>query len=300
MHIFDFRWDDALFQPYFQYIEGKEVKKYFLEKENPFSITLSRSDIHCVGHMRKGEYSPCPQNAQGVKKCEICKKAEDYFPCQFCNGFNCDRFRAEKIENCDADHMVYLALFAPDLVKVGVSRLSRMKARQFEQGTHFTRIFAQGMTGIMARRVESFLGKLGFPDKIPSTRKKDILFPEITLEEGKFILQEKFEFAKENLHHQMPQMMKNIVDNEFWDMRQYYSLDFEALQNNSKPVHFLDLEEGESVGGILKAIKGSFLVIETDTELVILLAKKFVGKHLSFEECPQGITKNGGFQGGFF
>ena len=54
----------------------------------------------------------------------------------------------------------------------------------------------------------------------------------------------------------MPEMMKYIVEDEFWDMRSFYSHDFEILETSQKAVHFLDLKEGESVGGILKGVKG--------------------------------------------
>lgn len=300
MHIFDFRWNDDSCTPYFQYIQKNTLKEAPLVFEQPFFLTVENDSLKCVGHKKQGQYIPCPHNSTGTKKCESCKKAEDYFPCQFCNGFNCDRFRSDKIENCDADHMVYLALFAPDIIKVGVSRLSRMKARQFEQGSHFTRVFLAGVSGIRARRIESFLGKLGFPDKIPATRKKDILFPQISKSEGEKLLEEKFQFAKENLHHQMPEMLKYVQEDEFWDMREHYGAGFLEIESGQKAVHFVDLEEGESVGGTLRAVKGSFLMIETPSELVILLAKKLVGKHISLDPCAQGITKNGGFQGGLF
>lgn len=303
MMIYDFRWDDKTQNPYFEIQENNILIQKELSPNTPISLTLKNQSLHCVGYKKNGEYVPCKASTSGTKKCEVCKKAEDYFPCQFCNGFNCDRFRNEKIENCDATHMVYLAFFASDIIKVGVSRMTREKARQFEQGSHFTQILARGISGITARRIEHFVGKLGFPDKIPATRKKDILFPEISLEEGKKILGEKHAFAKEHIHNSMPEMMKYIVDDEFWDMRAFYaesSEAFEALEKSSKALHFLDLEEGESIGGILKAIKGPFLIIETPTERAIILAKKLVGKEICFNPCEDGIVKNGGFQGGLF
>ena len=39
-------------------------------------------------------------------------------------------------------------------------------------------------------------------------------------------------------------------DNEFWDMRSFYSNYFNLLESSEKAVHFLDLKEGESVGDI--------------------------------------------------
>jgi hypothetical protein len=300
MHIFDFRWEESSSRPYFEICAQNALKKKELSIGEKFSITLVDETQKCTGAKIKGEYRPCPDNFVGSKKCEKCKKAEDYFPCQFCNGFNCSRFREEKIENCDSDHMVYLALFDTDLVKVGVSRVSRGKARQFEQGSHFTRVFAKGMSGVMARRIETTLIKSGFPDKIPATRKKNILFPELSLEEGKSILEEKYNFAQDQIISLMPEMKKFLVENEFWDMRSFYAEFVDVLKEYALLVHIETLEEGESVSGDLVMVKGSFLVINTKTELVVILAKNLVGKDVSFDECEIGITKNGGFQGGLF
>jgi len=198
--------------------------------------------------------------------------------------------------------MVYLALFDKDLVKVGVSGVSRGKARQFEQGSHFTRVLARGMSGVMARRIETTLIRAGFPDKVPSTKKKNILFPEISLEEGQKILSEKYLFAKDQIVSLMPEMKKFLPSLEiFWDMRSFYKKFAEEITEKFKlPIHILSLEENESIGGELVMVKGSFLVINTGTELAVVLAKDFVGREISFDKCEVGIIKNGGFQGGLF
>ena len=313
MHIFDFRWDQEKKSPYFEIIQKKAggktnekiLEKKFLEINQKFSLTVTRAIPHCTGVFVNKTYKACPHNNSGQKKCETCKKSEDYFPCQLCNGFNCSRL-CEGFENCicNDEHMLYLALFDKDIVKVGVSGTKRGKTRQFEQGSHFTRIFAYGMSGKMARRMETTIAKLGFPDKIPASKKKNILFPEISLEEGKKILEEKFELAKDQIISLMPEMKKYILEDSsqnFWDMRDFYKKTSEEIQEKyTLPIHILSLEEGESVGGDLVMVKGSFLVINTGTELAVVLAKDLVGREISFDDCEKGITKNGGFQGGFF
>ncbi len=306
MRIFDFRWDDESQSPFFKCLENEKSDEIFtkpLLKNESFSISVLSAEVCCVGYESKGVYFSCKnttESAQGVKKCELCKKSEDYFPCQFCNGFNCDKFRKDKIENCDSSHMVYLALFSKDIIKVGVSRMSRMYSRQFEQGSHYTRILIEGVSGVTARRIEHGIGKLGFPDKIPATKKKDILFPGIKKEDGKKILEERFQIVKEYIQDSLPEFSRYIVDDKFWDMRPFYSDSFSEIEASTKPVHFIHLEEGDSIGGVLRAIKGSFLVIETETEFVIVLAKSFVGKKVSFDTVENGIHKAGGFQGGLF
>lgn len=310
MHIFDFRWDQDSQKPYFEIIKQNALEKKFLDFNTEISISITRATPHCTGVLVNKEYQPCAHKNFGQKKCEFCKKAEDYFPCQLCNGFNCDRL-CSGFKNCicGTEHMLYLALFDKNLVKVGVSGTKRGKTRQFEQGSHFTRLFAKGMSGKMARRMESSIAKLGFPDKVPAAKKKNILFPEISIEEGQKILEEKFELAKDQIISLMPEMKKYIIEKSeiseyteiFWDMRDFYKNISEEVQKKFPlPVHILSLEEGESVSGDLVMVKGPFLVIHTGTELAVLLSKDLVGRDISFEKCEKGITKNGGFQGGFF
>ncbi len=303
--LFDQRWNDTSALPKLQIIENNAFEEITLQINQPFYIKLSEnSTLQCVGSRKNGNYTPCPTHAKGSKKCELCKKAEDYFPCQFCNGFNCMRFSPEKIENCDAEHMVYLALFSEDIVKVGVSRISRGMARQFEQGTHMARIFAKGISGVQARRIETNLIKAGFPDKIPATQKRNILFPDITPENARTLLEEKYKYAKDHIIAMMPEMKKFLVDDEVWDMRSFYAgneTHFEKLQASPKAIHFLKLNAGDSVGGILRMVKGSYLIIETPTELVIVLAKDLVGETILLDPCEDGISlASGGFQGALF
>ncbi len=305
MHIFDFRWDQDSKLPYFEIIKSGKLEKKFLEFNTKFSISVTRAIPHCTGVLVDKKYKPCPHKNSGQKKCELCKKAEDYFPCQLCNGFNCSRL-CEGFENCicNTEHMLYLALFDKNLVKVGVSGTTRGKTRQFEQGSHFTRVFAKGMSGKMARRMETTIAKLGFPDKVPAAKKKNILFPDISVTAGQKILEEKFEIAKDQIISLMPEMKKYILEDSqenFWDMRDFYKNFPEEVQKKFPlPVHVLSLAESESVAGDLVMVKGPFLVLNTGTELAVLLSKDFVGRDVSFEECEVGITKNGGFQGGLF
>lgn len=302
--LFDMRWNDATATPVFQMIHGTQRLEKLLSFGEEFCVSMISSTPTCTGSFHKSEYFPCPDGVVGTKKCERCKKAEEYFPCQFCNGFNCIRFSPQKIENCDADHMVYLALFSEDIIKVGVSRMSRGKARQFEQGSHMTRIFATGISGVQARRIETNLMKAGFADKIPATQKRNILFPDISEQQATNLLEKKYQYAKDHITSVMPEMKKYIVENEIWDMRSVYAGSLEkflVLEKSTKPIHFLSLQQGDSVGGTLAMVKGSYLVIETNTELVILFGKEYIGQDLCFDPCEAGILlASGGFQGALF
>lgn len=299
-HIFDFRWKENL-TPVFQTISGLQWTEIAVKQEKPFFLQVEETPLKCVGNYNNGEYSPCGTHEEGVKKCDVCKRADEYFPCQFCNGFNCQKFRDEKIENCDASHMVYLALFTSGLVKVGVSRMSRGKARQVEQGSHFTRIFAENLSGIAARRMEHALTQMGFPDKVPSSQKKDFLFPEISRTEGKNILEQKATDANEFLTSHAPEYKKYIItDEKFWDLTTEYADDFKSIENSTNPFHFVTLQPGESLGGTLKMVKGPFIVVDTKDEIVAFSAKDLGGYCVCFDECDEGLHMHDALQSSLF
>ncbi len=289
--VFDFRWKNDE-TTVFQVEDQGKFSEILIQKDQPFFLTLENNPLRCIGNLQSEKYVPCLNATIGTKKCEICKRMDDYFPCQFCNGFNCQQFREEKIENCDALHMVYLALFTKEIVKVGVSRSSRGNVRQVEQGSHFTRIFAEGLSGVSARRIEKTLTQMGFPDKILSSQKKEFLFPEITKEEGEKILEKKAKDATEFLLSHAPEYKKYILNTDsnasFWDLREKYATHFSLLQQNQKPFHFLSLLPGESIGGVLKMVKGAFLIVESPEEIMAFSSKDLVGYTVSFEECAMG------------
>lgn len=304
--VIDFRWRDDLV-PVFQVAENGIFSELPVVRNTPFFLTVAENPQKCTGSLVKGEYSACPTHEIGTKKCETCKRADDYFPCQFCNGFNCSQFRTEKIENCDAEHAVYLALFTEDLVKVGVSRLSRGMTRQVEQGSHFTRIFAEGLSGVAARRLEKTLMNMGFPDKIPASQKKDFLFPAISEARGRAVLEQKKQEAYDFILSEAPEYKKYILTEEkFWNMIPQYGdeLLFSELSSSEsgfqKPLHFLSLTAGESFGGMIRIVKGPFLVGETPEERVVLLAKDLVGYTVSFAPCPEGLRTNAALQSSLF
>jgi hypothetical protein len=165
----------------------------------------------------------------------------------------------------------------------------------------YARIFAEGISGVAARRIESSLTQLGFPDKIPASQKKEFLFPNISFKEGKTLLDERFEAAKEFISSHSPEYTKYILEEEkVWDLREFYAKNFEEVEKNPKPFHMVSLNNEESLGGTLKMIKGPFLGIETNEEFVFLLAKELVGKTVSFAECEEGLTTNDAFQSAMF
>lgn len=149
----------------------KEEPTLLLRKNNeliPFqplghTITLSfnTSQRYCTGwyDMRAGESHPCPDSMKIGEKYEQCPA------CQQRTGFNPAFYHANSVSAQQEErnlepHFLYLAHFADELVKVGISHAARGKARLLEQGARSALILETFPTAHIARQYEAQIAAL--------------------------------------------------------------------------------------------------------------------------------------------
>jgi len=296
--IYEFRWNQE-FNPNFRVIRNDVLQETIL----PFGVNISLEVAGmycCTGYEKNGEWHSCVQGgAPGTKRCEECKKREGMPVAQYCDGFNTDMFSGEELEQLSTPHHVYFALFNKNLVKVGVSSSSRGYLRQIEQGSQYTLVVAQGMWGVPARQMETIIRKNGMLDKVQGSQKKDLFFAPITEEEAKTELLHLAEKHLPIVSAQRPELSQYFLDPpEFLEFSSNYHL--EEAKRIEKPMHTTDLLPGESISGTLLAAKGSFLLLETDSERILLDAKKLKGYDVDFSAKPIGLKKEEAFQGTLF
>ncbi len=118
------------------------VQRYPLAAGQDLSFTLG--DRHCAGSHDGEIHDPCP--APSAPRCDVHTSA---WPCARCSG-QCDL----PIDACREEHAVYLAAFAPDKFKIGVTRLWRLHARLREQGADRAAHLETVSNGRIARRLE--------------------------------------------------------------------------------------------------------------------------------------------------
>ena len=127
------------------------------------ALTLGRRG--CIGHWEGELHVPCDSGE--APQCARCGGgAPD--PCVACRG---DCRKPEK--TCFEEHSVYLAVFAPGAIKVGVTRSWRLPARLEEQGADAGFEIARLPDGEAARRMEASLrskypDRMSFEDKLSS------------------------------------------------------------------------------------------------------------------------------------
>jgi Protein of unknown function (DUF2797) len=127
------------------------------------ALTLGRRG--CIGHRDGERHVSC--DSLVAPQCQRCGGGVPD-PCVPCRGV-CRK--PEK--TCLEEHSVYLAVFAPGAVKVGVSRTWRLEKRLDEQGADAGIEIARLPDGEAARRLEASLrakypDRMSFEDKLAS------------------------------------------------------------------------------------------------------------------------------------
>ncbi|RLG22557.1 DUF2797 domain-containing protein [Methanosarcinales archaeon] len=118
-----------------------------IELKGDFEIKLG--ERRCAGRFINGKYIECRE-----KKYPYCDRCKPFEPCAICRG----KCLKQKMD-CTSPHSVYLALFSPNLLKVGVTRTERLAYRLREQGADVGVEIAKCENGMVARLIESRISK---------------------------------------------------------------------------------------------------------------------------------------------
>lgn len=144
------------------------VDKAFIASPGPqlidisSQIALTLTGRGCAGRWEGETYLQC--DSPVAPFCPRCSAVAD--ACVICRG---ECRKPEK--TCIEEHSVYLAVFAPATIKVGVSRTWRLETRLDEQGADEGFEIARFPDGEAARKLERavsarFPDRLGFAEKI--------------------------------------------------------------------------------------------------------------------------------------
>jgi len=113
------------------------------------SLSLGIGRRTCIGTWQAGVYRPC--DSEVVPVCGCC---QEFNACAICTG-TC--LKDEK--TCLEEHAVYIAMFRPDIFKIGVTKASRLDDRLREQGADVAAVADYVCDGELARRRERELQK---------------------------------------------------------------------------------------------------------------------------------------------
>jgi hypothetical protein len=248
--------------PISYFLDGE--KKHNLNQYIGKSISLVwNGDIFCVSCAKKTNKSfgqgfcykcfiSAPEAAECIIKPELCKAHL---------GEGRDIEWEEKHHN--QPHVVYLA--ASDTVKVGVTRDTQIPTRWIDQGANEAIILAETPNRYEAGILEVAL-KAFFTDK---TNWQKMLRNEI--DESIDLVEEKW-----SLHDQLPGDLTQFFseNDEIWNLNY-------PVQNYPEKVKSLSFDKTPNISGVLKGIKGQYLIFESGEVLNI---RKHSGYYIEFIE----------------
>ncbi|WP_415381813.1 DUF2797 domain-containing protein [Halosimplex sp. TS25] len=108
-------------------------------------LSYSLGDRHCAGVLDDGAHTPC-----SAADAPYCDRHASRWPCARCTG-ECSL----PLETCREEHAIYLAAFAPETFKVGVTRSWRLDTRLREQGADRAAHLRTVADGRVARQIEA-------------------------------------------------------------------------------------------------------------------------------------------------
>jgi hypothetical protein len=136
-------------------------------------------DRRCIGHydLINGGSFPCPDSARledGLTTCMKCFRRNGFNP-SFYNVEVATLSQQQRVYN-ERPHVVYLAAFSAQCVKVGIAGRHRVHARWRDQGARLALVLAHAADAYQARAHEERISReLALPEQVRSAKKRALL-----------------------------------------------------------------------------------------------------------------------------
>ncbi len=240
------------------------------------TLDIATEQRFCIGwhDLATGEDFACPEKSEVDKKYEQCPR------CQRRTGFNPAFYNAaegdisaQQIERNQQPHFVYLAYFAENMIKVGISFTGRGLARLLEQGARAALILDEFPSANVARNYEAKISAMpNFCENVKSNAKLKMLEAKFDQAKAKQSLFEARNLIESTLAVEFTQNEVMILD-EFYTAQTVPHgdmIDATTLDNSEKIVF----------SGELLAQVGYILIAEQQGENITIPARKFTGYKL--------------------
>jgi len=189
--------------------EDKELIRIDLNDRLRFVLV----DKFCVGYSSnfpRYYFHPCLAKTKNVIQCAKCRGKNMSHLCENCKGDFCKI--PELNYYCKNRHIIYIAFFSPDHVKVGISSVDNFENRIIEQGPFIVMKVIEVQDKFAAREMEDELSDyLNIPERVSSLDKEEILLSDY---ESKSIIKKAIQIRKKL--QQSP--YNNITDVELNDL----------------------------------------------------------------------------------
>ena len=252
-------------KPFIECQVGDKIERHEL-LEQDLSLKFDFSVKYCAGWVDfENRCSQiCPDQAAVDEKYENCLKCRDK------TGFNPAFYNANSVsaqqEKINQNpHFVYLAYFAPNVIKVGISQEERGIRRLLEQGARLAIKLETFSSALIARQYEAKISKLdGIVETLPVHKKMELIKQAFNRADGERELRQKLLEIEQKIGVSFPK-------SELIPCEDYFQT---AGVDLSRVVLMKDY--GQLVGHV-RSIIGSIVITDYDGQLLAYNIKKFIG-----------------------
>ncbi|XMT17405.1 DUF2797 domain-containing protein [Candidatus Saccharibacteria bacterium oral taxon 488] len=241
-------------------VDGKTERDDVLGQE--LSLAFDFSAKYCTGWVDFDNHCSqvCPDSATVDGKYENCLK------CRNKTGFNpafyyADSVSAQQEKINQQPHFVYLAYFAPGVIKVGISQEKRGIRRLLEQGARLALKLETFASALIARQYEAKIASLsGIMETVAASKKLGL----INAAAAERALVEALVRIQQKLRLDFPHRTLIMCED-------YFHTDGRDLSS------VIDMTGNNTMAGTVVSIIGPILITDYDGQLLAYNVKKFIG-----------------------
>ena len=252
-------------QPFIDCQIGDEIKRRELFGQD-LSLEFDFSTKYCTGWVDFENHCSqiCPDSATVDGKYENCLKCRDRtgFNPAF---YNADSVSAQQEKINQNPHFVYLAYFAPGVIKVGISQEERGIRRLLEQGARLALKLETFSSALIARQYEAKIARLdGIVETMPIHKKLELIKQPFERATGEEKLQQKLLEIEQKIGVSFPK-------SELIPCEDYFHT------NGIDLTRAVPMKDQNQLAGRVRSIIGPILITDYDGQLLAYNVKKFIG-----------------------
>ena len=252
-------------KPFIECQVGDKIERHELLGQD-LSLKFDFSVKYCAGWVDfENRCSQiCPDQAAVDEKYENCLKCRDK------TGFNPAFYNASSVsvqqEKINQNpHFVYLAYFAPNVIKVGISQEERGIRRLLEQGARLAIKLETFSSALIARQYEAKISKLdGIAETLPVHKKMELIKQPFDRAAGERELRQKLLEIEQKIGVSFPK--SKLIPCE--DYFQTAGVDLS---------HVVLMKDCSQLVGHVRSVVGSIVITDYDGQLLAYNIKKLIG-----------------------
>ena len=252
-------------QPFIDCQIGDEIKRRELLGQD-LSLEFDFSTKYCTGWVDFDNHCSqiCPDSATVDGKYENCLKCRDRtgFNPAF---YNADSVSAQQEKINQNPHFVYLAYFAPEVIKVGISQEERGIRRLLEQGARLALKLETFASALIARQYEAKISALdGIVETMPIHKKLELIKQPFERAAGEEKLRQKLLEIEQKIGVSFPK-------SELIACEDYFHT------NDVNSTRAIIVKDQNQLVGRVNSVIGSIVITEYDGQLLVYNLKKYIG-----------------------